>query len=432
MSIHINIFEPFTSKQPHHEDTLTRAFLIVLKAVPLAHAAWLELVAAGHRCNEGTGDFGPLHDLLPPEVDTQVRRLPHPVDRVVSLLQTDAPYTPKRDVVASNRKQCLDGVISYPPKLAIVLENKLWAGAVWEGQLNINMGEPDDAEAERPRLDQKVSCVTWPSVLEAWVDILQTNTLGPAERMLLADFVELVERHFEHLRPYGRVGHCKGSEPRLRRRCRSLLFDLVGPDAVEYHRNWGTNVALASETAASKIGFFPNDPGTELMVVVALADIVRQAKKLYPNFHYSRVQTLIDAGWEVETNLHASFMQQGLFYPTKLPYTARYWSLWGEHPEWIRQWRRDEFDSLFALLLEHGLTHPGDRAAFDDEFTNTDRNKLNLCPGILVRYRIPFDRAAALDDQHELEDVVWQEMQRVASAFDLHLPARVQRTEPLA
>jgi hypothetical protein len=55
MTSHMNVYEPFERKDPTHEDNLTRAFLIVLKSVPAAHAAFLQLADEGHRLNNGDG-----------------------------------------------------------------------------------------------------------------------------------------------------------------------------------------------------------------------------------------------------------------------------------------------------------------------------------------------------------------------------------------
>lgn len=40
----LNFFEPFNRLPSDHENTLTRALLLVLKHSPLAHQAWLDRV----------------------------------------------------------------------------------------------------------------------------------------------------------------------------------------------------------------------------------------------------------------------------------------------------------------------------------------------------------------------------------------------------
>ena len=41
----LNFFEPYESLPPTHENQPTRAFLVVLKLVPIAHAVWLRMVS---------------------------------------------------------------------------------------------------------------------------------------------------------------------------------------------------------------------------------------------------------------------------------------------------------------------------------------------------------------------------------------------------
>lgn len=49
MSEYLNVFEPYERKAAHHEDALARVFPLVLRGVPVAHAAWLHLVDAAPR-----------------------------------------------------------------------------------------------------------------------------------------------------------------------------------------------------------------------------------------------------------------------------------------------------------------------------------------------------------------------------------------------
>src|SRR5690242_585822 len=113
----LNLFEPHGTFEPTHENRLTAAFLIVLRSVPVAHAAWLHLVNEAHRANDSKTGVPALHELPQAQIETQVGHLPERVARVVSVLQTDDYYFAERDVGPSTRKQILDGVVSYAPHL---------------------------------------------------------------------------------------------------------------------------------------------------------------------------------------------------------------------------------------------------------------------------------------------------------------------------
>lgn len=425
MAAHINAFVPYESLAPSHENSLTRAFLLVLRSVPLAHAAWLDLVDKGHRINAGSGTPR-LHALPSARFETQRGALPEQVARVVSVLQTDETYF-AQPVGSSSRKQVLDGIVSYAPDLAIVIENKLFSGNVWEGQLNVNLGSP--AGGEEVQHDERVACVRWRDVVSAWSNLLQAGHLGGGEKILVEDFLEYVEAHFDRLLPYAKVGMCGRSLFRLERRCRRLLEELA-PRHVHEHRGWGTCLQLEDPQApAIMIGFFPRALGTELALVVevALGDTVSQARRLYGQCSFERVVALQEAGWQALPNFHCAFMTSNAFYPERPIEPRAYWDLWArEQWEALRQWTRAEFDRLFELLVHHHVAHREDRAQFDAAFTNTQRNKLNVCPGLVMRYVLPLPEATRLDEQGRLVEKVRTEMVRVAESFELRLPPSVR------
>lgn len=424
---HLNIFHPYKDLALHHENSLTRAFLIVLRSVPSAHAAWLDLVDRGHRRSNGTG-VPSLHELPRPQVATQVGSLPERVSRIISVLQTDEHYFAQTDVGRSERTQVLDGVVSYAPELAIVIENKPLKANVWEGQLSINLGEfAEDAEVQ---VDSKPACVQWHELVGAWSRLLSAGHLGPAEASFVEDFLTYVETHFDRLQPYGTVGACGSSEARLLRRCRNILTELA-PEHVSEHRSWGPCLDFNGANApAVIIGFFPRGaPVNGLTIDVALADTQGQAQELFSRYSFEAVEALQRAGWSATSNFHCAFMQQNLFYPRPVKDLAAYWAHWSTHVDDLRQRKKEEFAKFFDELVALDIATTAERVVFDSLFAGTNRKKLNVCPGVSLHYKIPLDRAAELDQRRALVPLVATEMRRVADSFGLPLPAKVGRRE---
>lgn len=65
MDRHLNFFVPYENAAAWHENQLTRALLVVLRYSPMAHQAWLRLVAPEKH----------LHDLSKADFATQRRRV---------------------------------------------------------------------------------------------------------------------------------------------------------------------------------------------------------------------------------------------------------------------------------------------------------------------------------------------------------------------
>lgn len=418
MANHMNLFEPYRDKAAHHEDALTRAFLLVLRGVPVAHAAWLGMVDRAHRFNKGSGVPG-LHELGDPEVQTQTSGVPEDIERLVSVVQTDELFLRENDASASARRQVLDGLVVYGTALGIAIENKPLSANIWENQLDVNVPK---GVAHDPR----VACVTWKDIVSAWGALLSANHFGRAERLMVEDFLAFVEEHFSHLRPYATVRLCGADHGRLTRRVKALLDEVAGPERVAWHRGWGWFINLADGQTARKIGMFPatSGPSTSLVVEFDPGDTTSQARALYRDVPLSAVAALIQAPrWSGVRNFHLMFMTTGFFRQQRgtISFPA-YWNLWASNPSMIRRWRRAEFDSAFDTLSKAGIAADADRAEFDRGLVATKRGHADFAPGVTIQWRLPFAEAVDLDDRGELVRTVKEAITCGAEVFRLKLP----------
>lgn len=400
LSNHMNVFEPYVSKAAHHEDTLTRAFLLVLRGVPVAHAAWLSLVDRAHRLNKGAG-VPPLYGLGAPVVASQTSAVSDGVRRVLSVVQTDEDYFREVDATASERRQVLDGVVTYDDALAIVIENKPSRGNIWEGQLDVRV--PSTAE-----FDPRVACVTWKDIVAAWAGLLEAGHLGAAEALLLGDFLDYVEARFSRLRPYSNVGMCGSDIGRLKRRSRMVLTSIASPDVVRYQQGWGWFIHVPSGRSATHVALIPRRRGTALYLMIEIdpGDTTNQARALYDGVSRDEIAALAKVGWTVEPNFHFMHVTKNLFWTKCQLSFEEYWAFWSTHKDWIRQWRRDQFEDLFQDLVRAGLAAADDRAGFDRHVLNTGRTTINVCPGLTLRWWLPIEEAATLDQRGVLEGAV--------------------------
>lgn len=414
---HLNLFEPYERKAASHEDALTRAFLLVLRGVPVAHAAWLHLVDAAHRANGGGGVPG-LHAMPAPQVRMQTARVPAGTRRVISLVQTDEQVFRDVDAAPSERRQVLDGVVSYG-ELAVVIENKPHHRNIWEGQLDVNV--PEGVEH-----DPRVASTAWKDIVSAWGRLLEAGHLSVAEAVIVSDFLDYVEEHFPRLRPYSRVGLCGADAWRLTRRCRAILEAIASsPDHVGYHRGWGTFIDLPDGLCARKIGLMPKRRGGEMALVLEIVpgDTMGQARRMYRSVELARLLRLLqEERWSAAPNFHLMFMTTDFFYPGARQSVSDYWSAWASHPKLIRQWKRASFAEAFEALVRLGVVEEGARPMFDKDTAQTKRSNVNFAPGIAVPWTLPLDEAAALDEVDQLEDAVAEAVRRAVETLQLRSP----------
>ena len=415
MSDHMNLFEPYVSKVPYHEDALTRAFLLVLRSVPVAHAAWLVLVDRAHRANRGEG-VPSLHELGAPTVETQTATVPG-VERVLSLVQTDEAYFRDADASPSDRRQVLDGVVSYDDGLAIVLENKPSHHDIWEAQLDVCL--PVDC-----KLDPRVACVTWKDIVVAWAGLLEARHLSPAEAVLLGDFLDYVEERFPSLRPYSKVALCGMGTERLQRRCRMLLLALAGEGNVAYHRGSSWFIRLAEGQCALQVALMPKRRSKDLYLMVEIdpGDTTGQARILYHDVSLPDLHALASRGWDLNANLHVAHMTRNLLWTRCACTIEEYWDFWITHAAWIRRWDRPEFEQVFANLVAVGLAASEDRGEFDRHVVSTKRATFNMCPGLTLRWWLPLEDAAQLDQRDGLKAAVKSAIEDAATVLKVRLP----------
>jgi hypothetical protein len=128
-----NFFEPYESLPPTHENQLTRAFLVVLRLVPIAHAGWLRMVSDAR---QGAKSLPPLERLPTASFQTQTGGIGSTsaaetgldetsVYRAVSVLQAGELTPDETPAGASQRRAVFDGVVRYGDDLVILVESKL-------------------------------------------------------------------------------------------------------------------------------------------------------------------------------------------------------------------------------------------------------------------------------------------------------------------
>ena len=146
----LNFFKPYQSLKPWHEDQLTRAFLVVLRYVPLAHAAFLDLVREQQADTPNSAVLPSFSALAESEIsiETQVTKINEIEARLFSILLTDEHWNPETIIESSDRGARYDGVLTYKTGWILVIENKPKHSmtGMWKEQLRPNV--PEDSEIE--------------------------------------------------------------------------------------------------------------------------------------------------------------------------------------------------------------------------------------------------------------------------------------------
>jgi hypothetical protein len=431
---HLNVFVPYEFPA-WHEDQLTRAAVIVMRAVPLARDALLGRVGApsSARLPEPELDIQAADVTAPPAGAPSGEAAPELRELVSVFLSPDEGLDLSAETVTEwAGGQRLDGVLRFGSELAVVIESKIVGHAptaqAW--QLGLHGVQPEVS---------RVVALGWHELLGDWWALLERGLLAPAERVLMEDLFALAEEHFAHLLPFTTLGRAGSHDLRLRRRLAALLREATGLDGAGPGRDPEPSATVRLDAAAGTVStqrITLWQQGEDLQLSSWPAELKPQAAALYQT---GRARQLLDflarhrGTWQAEPNVH-------LAYYTAAP-DQRLWLTCGlDVADYVRRWTERDFamvgsysaaqvlQVLWPWLRDHQYTGSADDLdAFLDRLGS--RPAL-LRPGIRIWRSWPWPDAVRLDERGKLVVEVRAAAAELLTALDEPLPPACTGTMP--
>lgn len=424
MDRHLSVFLPY-ERPAHHEDQLTRAAMIVARAVPLARDALLA------RINAPTGARLPEA-----EVDIQTRYVREPqiaedgegaaVHEVVSVFLSPDEGLDLSAVEIEERadEQRLDGVLRFGDRLVVVIESKIVGTAPSEQAKQLRMRGVEVGQS-------RVVALGWHELLADWWALLEREVLAPAERILVEDLISMAEQHFPHLLPFTTLARAGDHELRLQRRLAALLREATAIEEIkgELRPRVGAFAMLEGAKSTQRISLQRHDG--ELSLCTWPAELKPQATALYKSERVDRLLRLLaDNGevWRARPNPHLAYLwakavSQRLYLHCHLE-LEDYVSRWGgEDFERIGAHAADEVrDELWPWLRECGYASAEDEDRLPTFLDQLGRRPAHLRPGIEVRRIWPWARAIDLDERGTLAREVKEAVIEILTVLEEPLP----------
>lgn len=382
---------PFASAPAWHENQITRALLVVLRYSPIAHQAWLQLVSPGRQ----------LQSLPPATFATQRQRVlaPHEalpegeaIPGISVWLAPDAAAVEAK-MKPTDRQQVLDAIITYGSELVVVIENKIGWGATTEQPHRINLHDAPVLFDEQPR------SVKWQDVLGLLADLVERGLVHGAERLVISDFLDLVETHFPKLGPYSSLTRCGTNKFRIDRRLDAVQGEVVGTDEGKgmgwRHLSGTPKIFMAwlgylEETATVSLHMYP-------------ADTLGQSRPFYADpASVQDVMALRSAGWRIRPHYHWGFMAVGYAWAPSPCSLEEYCHYWIEKIATTRSVERVDWPAYLDTLEQARILDAQGRQAFDQTFTASQRQTAQPRPGLCCEFSWPLADAVRLDDRGQL------------------------------
>ena len=398
----LNYFVPYENAAASHENQLTRALLVLLRYSPMAHQAWLGMVDPKLR----------LHNLSQAKFATQQEHilgadsgLP---ERGISVWLAPDAAPVSAPIEASDRDQVLDGIVTYGSDLVVVIENKIGWGGVTEQPHRINLhGSPVE-------FDETPCSVSWQQLLEVLSRLVERELVSGTERLLISDFLDLVEEHFPLIGPYSTLARCGDQRFRVERRLDTILGKAVGTDVSK--ALGGRNLSGTAKITIAWLRFAVDD--ATVCLQLHPGDTLIQSRALYDDRGALDAVLALrsDDRWRVKPNFHWGFMATGYAWVKQTPLSVgKYCDYWVNEIGATGELSRSEWETYWAKLESAQIVKAGEKKGFDKEFTSTQRQKAHPRPGLSCEYTWPLSEAQQLDARGD--DFVQEVQKRLNQAL---------------
>lgn len=413
---HLNYFLPYNKGTDHHEDHLTRAFLVLLKHSNIALQQFYSYVF--HNLGDpSTDNLKPLHQFPLTEVnfETQVGSLPE-ADTYVSILITNDTLEITKEIVPIERTPIYDGVIDFNGKLVFFIETKPNKNNVWENQLCPAIKDiPEESE-----LLKNVAVLEWKEIINILHGINESNITSYHDKLLINDFFELINLNFDYLNPFNDFSKCRSSYL-ANKRIEQILKEIsVTTEKVKHHSGWGYYIELdfpEIKKIALLLHTDNNGNWTGLTIGGDFGSTVSQARAFYTKIQSHKIITEL-ANFNAYCNLHLAFKNQNLVFIGSPEYCL---------PKYFDYWKSDVRNNFGGVLkdklngsylneyvTEGILTYNQEK---QDEVTNVIMNKgytrINICPAIYIEHYISKEEAIKLDKDGKLVSYITTKMKEV-------------------
>ena len=403
----MNIFNPYVSKDPGHEDHLTKAYLVLLKHSPHVFFSFFEYCRSNLTV---AGDEQALTvlDYLQDDwiIETQKTNPDIETDGLLSVLITDENPHDNQFITPSDRNARYDGIITFGDKLTMIIENKPRSTNVWFDQLNPSKQNLHD----EIKIYRNPVILYWKEIIKHLGFLRTISTISGFEKNMIDDFLAFVDEHHLYLNPFDRFSLCKGDSGLLNRRIENLLKSIVkDTDIVDEQRRWGYIITLPFELIrmAGLIleNYNRNDNNWRLELSLTFGATQNLAKDLYKsNPDISMLNKLESEGWSLHNDFRVA-KNAGNLVAFKSDMDLRdYIQYWVENTDIIAQCKNQgKVKNLLNRLNSLGIINYDNerQKEMNKKYFDTNMQKLNICPGITLIYKIQSNTALELDNEKD-------------------------------
>jgi hypothetical protein len=138
-------------------------------------------------------------------------------------------------------------------------------------------------------------------------------------------------------------------------------------------------------------------------------DTLTQARALYREpGRAARLMTLAGLGWDLQPNFHFGAIQESVVYTRSRLGIAEYMQYWAARISKAAVVQRSDWGQAIDDLTAAGMFNASDQPEFDRHFTNTNRQRATLRPGIFLSREWDAASSRVPGFPEDLRTAIWQ------------------------
>lgn len=407
MNKHMNIFIPYEKNNEHHEDHLTRGFLLLLKYSPAVFYMFYNYVFEQYYDEKIFLD-NIYNEELNYKLVTQVgceKAINYTNNNILSILITDETKDLKlnSDVHCSERTAIYDGVISINDAWTFIIENKPCYENVWENQLSVGQGLGKYIKENGINLIPRPVMLTWREIFKRLANLECSNF----EKLFINDFLDFVFNNYPEMFPYEKFKQCKNNRHLLDLRIEKLLKTIVNrqnEQIVEHHSNWAYTIRYATNFI-NQIDYRPVIENNYISIYFCFGLNVPKSKNFFNEINIDELLKLNNYSRNLNIRITDSHGRTVYAIDCKNGYEGKFIQYWKDNIQEIGQ--APTFDILLRIeekYLKLDFLEEIDIDNFKDRVGN--RTILRVSPVLDLEYCIDFETIYNLEAKGQLEQEI--------------------------
>lgn len=399
----LNFFSPCKTRLDNNEDELIRAFLIVLKYVPVLQSVFFNLI--NEKANKTIPEKLFNEDSSIEELFYQIRPTNKLFnsqfeDKTVAHIVIIDDQSPKKDFAINSLDKQFNGIIFTNNNYGLIVENNPGEERIWLDKVKSLIPENKNMD-----VISKTLHLSWKSIVSKINDLVNSNKLDGIQRTLVQDFLEFIESEYKFINPYTTFHSCENNENQLNKRCVYALTTYKSASEIQYQDDLRPFIYSGKKTVEKLyLDIDCLDSNWAVNLWMFAGNSLGSAYATYENIDLDNLFALKEKGYEITKNIVIQHENENLLVFKGDLFLEEYLRFWKSEYKIIEEHKVNDLIDIINTLKDRHILLPEENTKIKELVSTGNYEKLSISPGFLVKYTWNSKTAKVLDKINQFNE----------------------------